>query len=90
MNPVANANPPVRLRRDRLADLLATVRVPADARSVLKPGIVHIGLGNFHRAHQAWYIHQLMQQGRAYDWAIIGASVRSHDVEMRERLLAQD
>ncbi|WP_424830279.1 mannitol dehydrogenase family protein [Ruegeria sp.] len=90
MNPVANAKPPVRLRRDRLADLPAIVRVPAYERSDLKPGIVHIGLGNFHRAHQAGYIHQLMQQGRAYDWAIIGASVRSHDVEMRERLLAQD
>jgi mannitol 2-dehydrogenase len=56
----------------------------------LTPGIVHIGLGNFHRAHQAWYIHQLMQQGKARDWAIIGAGVRSYDAEMRQRLLAQD
>jgi mannitol 2-dehydrogenase len=43
----------------------------------LKPGIVHVGVGNFHRAHQAWYLHRLMQTGAALDWAIIGAGVRS-------------
>ena len=90
MNPVANAKPPVQLRRENLADLPAAVKTPAYALSDLKPGIVHIGLGNFHRAHQAWYLHRLMQQGLAYDWAIIGAGVRRYDAEMRERLLAQD
>jgi mannitol 2-dehydrogenase len=90
MNPVANANPPVQLRLGGLADLPASVRTPVYARSDLTPGIVHIGLGNFHRAHQAWYIHQLMQQGQARDWAIIGAGVRSYDAEMRDRLLTQD
>jgi mannitol-1-phosphate/altronate dehydrogenase len=54
--------------------------------SDLSPGIVHIGVGNFHRAHQAWYLHRLMQQGDALDWAIIGAGVRSGDAAMRERL----
>lgn len=90
MDPVANAHPPTRLRRDSLSELPATVRSPAYDRSDLTPGIVHIGLGNFHRAHQAWYLHQLMQQGQAYDWAIIGAGVRNYDAEMRKRLLAQD
>ncbi|WP_319546523.1 mannitol dehydrogenase family protein [Ruegeria conchae] len=90
MDPAANAKIPVRLRLDSLADLPANVRHPAYQRSDLTPGIVHIGLGNFHRAHQAWYIHQLMQQGQAHDWAIIGAGIRNYDAEMRERLLAQD
>ncbi|WP_108813417.1 mannitol dehydrogenase family protein [Loktanella sp. Alg231-35] len=63
---------------------------PAYDRSALTPGIVHIGLGNFHRAHQAWYLHRLMQQGLAHDWAIIGAGVRAGDAAMRDRLLAQD
>ncbi|WP_282154162.1 mannitol dehydrogenase family protein [Ruegeria atlantica] len=90
MDPVANANPPVWLRRNNLSDLPATVRTPVYEHSDLTPGIVHIGLGNFHRAHQAWYIHQLMQLGQAHDWAIIGAGVRSYDADMRERLLAQD
>lgn len=90
MNPVVNTKPPTRLRRDNLTDLPAAVRTPAYVHSDLTPGIVHIGVGNFHRAHQAWYIHQLMQQGQAHDWAIIGAGVRNYDAEMRERLLAQD
>lgn len=63
---------------------------PTYDRSALTPGIVHIGLGNFHRAHQAWYLHRLMQQGLAHDWAIIGAGVRAGDAAMRDRLLAQD
>ena len=63
---------------------------PTYDRARLTPGIVHIGLGNFHRAHQAWYLHRLMQQGEARDWAILGAGVRPYDAEMRERLLSQD
>lgn len=63
---------------------------PRYDRTGLTPGIVHIGVGNFHRAHQAWYLHRLMQQGDAHDWAIIGAGVRPYDAAMREKLLAQD
>ena len=63
---------------------------PRYDRAALRPGIVHIGVGNFHRAHQAWYLHRLMQQGRALDWAIIGAGVRAYDAGMREKLLRQD
>lgn len=63
---------------------------PGYDRNSLKPGIVHIGVGNFHRSHQAWYMHRLMQQGMAEDWAIIGAGVRPYDATMREKLLAQD
>ena len=66
------------------------VGVPTYDRSALRPGIVHIGLGNFHRAHQAWYLHRLMQDGQAHDWAIIGAGVRATDAAQRARLLAQD
>lgn len=66
------------------------VDCPRYDRSALTPGIVHIGVGNFHRAHQAWYLHRLMQAGMALDWAIIGAGVRPYDAVMREKLLAQD
>ncbi len=67
-----------------------TIERPTYDRSKLSPGIVHIGVGNFHRAHQAWYLHRLMQEGEALDWAIVGAGVRAYDATMRERLLAQD
>ena len=63
---------------------------PQYDRAALTPGIVHIGVGNFHRAHQAWYLHRLMQAGEAQDWAILGAGVRPYDSAMREKLLAQD
>ncbi|MEE4187418.1 MAG: mannitol dehydrogenase family protein [Roseobacter sp.] len=80
----------VALRQETLHRLPADVEVPRYDRSQLRPGIVHIGLGNFHRAHQAWYLHRLMQQGLAHDWAIVGAGVRAGDAVMRDKLLAQD
>ncbi len=78
------------LRRDTLDRLAGRVAVPGYDSAALRPGIVHIGLGNFHRAHQAWYTHRLMQMGLAQDWAIIGAGVRPGDSAMRDRLAAQD
>ncbi|MCR8825823.1 mannitol dehydrogenase family protein [Pseudosulfitobacter koreensis] len=78
------------LRNAKLGCLPDSVSVPVYDRKALTPGIVHIGLGNFHRAHQAWYLHRLMQYGIAHDWAIIGASVRQADAPQRDRLLAQD
>lgn len=73
-----------------LGQLSDTVRVPGYDRSRLSPGIVHIGLGNFHRAHQAWYLHRLFDAGLDQDWAIVGAGVRSADGLQREKLLKQD
>lgn len=63
---------------------------PGYDRAELTAGILHIGVGNFHRGHQAWYLHRLMQQGEALDWAIVGAGVRSGDEAMRQRLKEQD
>lgn len=63
---------------------------PGYDREQLTAGILHIGVGNFHRGHQAWYLHRLMQQGEALDWAIVGAGVRSGDEAMRQRLKEQD
>ena len=80
----------VNLSDKTLGDLPRGISVPNYDRTKLTPGIVHIGLGNFHRGHQAWYLHRLMQQGLAHDWAIIGAGVRAGDAKMRDRLLAQD
>ena len=89
MNDLAEGKVPVKLSSATLADLQEGIAVPTYDQSELTPGIVHIGLGNFHRGHQAWYLHRLMQQGAAKDWAIIGAGVRAGDAAMRERLLSQ-
>ena len=80
----------IKLSNATLARLPDRVQVPGYDRSALTPGIVHIGLGNFHRAHQAWYLHRLMQQGLAHDWAILGAGVRPNDDVQRQKLAAQD
>lgn len=64
--------------------------LPAYDRSRLSPGIVHIGLGNFHRAHMAVYLDDLFALGEGMDWAILGAGVRAPDARMRDALKAQD
>ena len=80
----------VKLSQGNLANLPEGVLRPNYERSGLTPGIVHIGVGNFHRAHQSWYLHRLMQQGLAHDWAIVGAGVRPFDKTQRRKLAAQD
>lgn len=64
--------------------------VPGYDRSTLRPGILHFGVGNFFRAHQAAYLDRLMNMGLAQDFAIIGAGVMPGDAQMRETLAAQD
>ncbi|QIB33557.1 mannitol dehydrogenase family protein [Ancylobacter pratisalsi] len=73
-----------------MSTTLPDVQLPAYDRARLTPGIVHIGLGNFHRAHQAVYLDDLFALGEGHDWAIIGAGVRPPDARMREALKAQD
>lgn len=80
----------LKLSNAALNELPANVTGPSYDRAKITPGIVHIGLGNFHRAHQSWYLHRLMQQGEAMDWGILGAGVRAGDAAQRERLSAQD
>jgi mannitol 2-dehydrogenase len=66
------------------------VAMPTYDRTRLTPGIVHIGLGNFHRAHQAVYLDDLFAMGQGMDWAILGAGVRAGDARMRDALMSQD
>ena len=80
----------IRLSNATLSDLPETIARPGYDRAALTPGIVHVGLGNFHRAHQAWYLHRLFELGLDRDWAIIGAGVRPYDAAQRPKLLRQD
>lgn len=80
----------MKLNAENLGRLPDQIRTPSYDRADLTAGIVHIGLGNFHRAHQAWYLHRLMDQGLAQDWAILGAGVRPADAAQREKMLEQD
>src|SRR5258708_9406306 len=69
--------------RDRLP-------VPAYDRDLVTPGIVHFGVGGFHRAHQAMYTDRLLNEGAALDWGICGVGVMAADREMQRALDAQD
>ncbi|MCB8822346.1 mannitol dehydrogenase family protein [Microvirga rosea] len=73
-----------------LPSLPAAIDRPTYERGSLRPGILHIGVGNFHRAHQAVYLDDLFRAGRDRDWALIGAGVRSGDQAMRDALAPQD
>ena len=86
----SEAVPAIRLSNVTLKNVPERVARPLYDRAALAPGIVHIGLGNFHRAHQAWYLHRLFQRGLDRDWAVVGAGVRPYDAAQREKLLRQD
>src|SRR4051812_24577463 len=81
---------PIELSRNAFNELSQRAAVPSyDPRS-LKAGIVHFGVGNFHRAHQAVYLDDLFNLGFDHDWGLIGAGVRPPDEAMRQKLMAQD
>jgi mannitol 2-dehydrogenase len=64
--------------------------VPVYERELVTPGVVHFGVGGFHRAHQAMYLDRLMNEGEALDWGICGVGVMAADQKMKEVLDAQD
>ncbi|MDK4266285.1 mannitol dehydrogenase family protein [Corynebacterium accolens] len=78
------------LSTNNLNALSAQVKVPDYDRSEVTPGIVHFGVGGFHRAHQALYLDKLMSQGKAMDFGIIGMGVMLSDARMRDALHSQD
>ena len=80
----------VKLSSAALTRLPPGVSGPKYKRSDLSAGMVHIGVGNFHRAHQAVYLDDLFNAGVDRDWAIVGAGVREADISMREKLAEQD
>jgi mannitol 2-dehydrogenase len=63
---------------------------PTYNRDEIGIGIVHFGVGGFHRAHQAHYVDQLLEMGTAKDWGICGVGVLPADRRMAEVMAAQD
>lgn len=76
-----------RLSPKTLSGLPARIERPAYDRSRLQPGIVHLGIGAFHRAHQAVYTDSVLNAGDLR-WGIVGASLRSPGT--RDALAPQD
>jgi mannitol 2-dehydrogenase len=80
---------PIRLCENRLEEIgLRGVPVPRYDRARLAARIVHVGVGGFHRAHFALYVHELASAGG--DWGIVGLGLLSHDAKMAAALGSQD
>lgn len=79
-----------RLSLATLGDIARSAAVPGYRREDLVPGIVHFGVGNFHRAHMAVYLDALFESGADHDWAILGAGMLPSDQTMRDKLAGQD
>jgi mannitol 2-dehydrogenase len=73
-----------------LPELAARLPVPTYDRRTLTCGIVHFGVGGFHRAHQAAFIDQLLNAGVSPEWGICGVGVLAADEVMERALRAQD
>ncbi|MGA9869697.1 MAG: mannitol dehydrogenase family protein [Rhodococcus sp. (in: high G+C Gram-positive bacteria)] len=80
----------MKLNSHTLDDFIEDVEVPTYDRSEVTVGIVHFGVGGFHRAHQAMYVDRLLQQGEALEWGICGVGVLPNDRKMKEVMDAQD
>jgi mannitol 2-dehydrogenase len=78
------------LNEGSLSSLPSSVSRPTYDRSRVRTGIVHIGVGAFHRSHQAMYIDRLLEGGEALDWGICGVGVLPSDRTMAEVMAAQD
>ncbi|MGB3859205.1 MAG: mannitol dehydrogenase family protein [Ornithinimicrobium sp.] len=79
-----------RLSQASLKDFDSALSVPTYDRSAVTRGIVHFGVGGFHRAHEAMYTDRLMEAGKGQDWGICGVGVLPHDRKIVETLNAQD
>jgi mannitol 2-dehydrogenase len=86
--------PAVSLSNQNLAQITqaaaAGTQTPGYDRNGLKEGIVHVGVGGFHRAHLAVYVDTLIAQHGARDWAICGVGLQPFDAGMRDALVPQD
>ncbi|MBM1108215.1 mannitol dehydrogenase family protein [Aurantibacter crassamenti] len=81
---------PLQLNQENLETLGSRIPVPNYSRSSDKTGIVHIGVGGFHRAHLAYYLHQLKKKDAASSWSICGIGLREADDKLNQIFKKQD
>ncbi|MBS3769531.1 MAG: mannitol dehydrogenase family protein [Bacteroidales bacterium] len=79
----------IKLNANNLEHLPEGVMVPNYNRTKIKTGIVHVGVGNFHRAHQAFYTDQLLCKGKG-NWGISGIGLLNEDRKMYHAFTRQD
>jgi mannitol 2-dehydrogenase len=78
----------MKLNNASLAEI--PIAKPTYDRSEITVGIVHFGVGGFHRAHQAMYLDRLLEAGKAREWGICGVGVLPGDRKMAKVMADQD
>ena len=81
---------PLNLTQQNLASISDRIPSPKFDRQKLTIGLVHIGVGGFHRAHQAYYTHQLIKEYNGTEWGICGVGLRQGDRKIHDVLQKQD
>jgi mannitol 2-dehydrogenase len=90
-NPLARVNPLLTLNRSALKHLPPRVSKPGFALDRVRSGIVHLGVGGFHRSHMARYLNNLMNMSPdALRWGILGAGLTPEDDLIEKALVSQD
>jgi len=78
------------LNQNNLSEISKRIACPTYDRKSLKTGIVHIGVGGFHRSHQAYYMHKILEKHKELDWGICGVGLREADRKIGEVMHKQD
>ncbi len=80
----------ITLSQQSLPSLDSNLSIPTYDRNAIKHGIIHIGVGGFHRSHQAYYIHQLLSKYKDLDWGVCGIGLRESDRKISNVFTEQD
>lgn len=80
----------IKLNALNLSSLPENVKVPGYDRTRIKTGIVHVGIGGFHRAHQAYYTDELLQDHGVTEWGICGIALLEADKKIYDVLDRQN
>ncbi|WP_411029975.1 mannitol dehydrogenase family protein [Spongiimicrobium sp. 3-5] len=80
----------VALNQKNLVHISDRISCPVYDRDEITAGMVHIGVGGFHRAHQAFYTHKLLENFEASEWGIRGIGLREGDKKIHDVLKKQD
>lgn len=78
------------LKNNHLPDIKSEIKRPSYDRSKVKTGIVHVGVGGFHRSHEAFYVDELLENFGSWDWGICGVGLREADRKIAEVFDRQD
>ena len=80
----------MKLQNSTLSDLDKRIHLPGYDRSALTAGIVHIGIGNFHRSHQAYILDRYIQKTNSLNWGICAVGLLPQDEQVCNRMEQQN